>query len=79
VAEKIEQVMWAEENYFPIWIFIQRPPITLWASPLSNFTRCLCVSGWSAHIIEQCDNHKLFQPDADYGAEIKTFLLIDCR
>jgi 2-methylcitrate synthase/citrate synthase II len=76
-AEIIEQIVWSEKRIPPN---VDWPCARLYhylGLPADLFTPLFVVArvvGWSAHIIEQLDNNRIFRPRAIYtGPEVRTW------
>ena len=69
VAEKVEEVMWAERKLFPNLDFYSALAYHHCGIPTPLFTPLFVLSrtsGWTAHILEQYSNNRLIRPRADY-------------
>lgn len=71
-SSKIEQVMGtavAAKGIYPNVDFYSATTYHCIGLPLDLFTPCFVlarVGGWSAHVLEQLGDNRLFRPDADY-------------
>lgn len=69
----VEEVMRKEKNLYPNVDFYAAPIYYMMKIPISLNTPIFAMSrviGWSAHVVEQIDNNRLFRPNSKYvGAE----------
>lgn len=69
VSERIESRMQEEKKLFPNLDFYSASAYHFCGIPTPLFTPIFVmsrISGWSAHILEQCANNRLIRPDANY-------------
>ena len=83
ICTTVEAVMRREKNLCPNVDFYAAPIYHMMKIPISLNTPIFAMSrvvGWSAHIIEQIDNNRLFRPNSRYvGAEGLVFEPLDRR
>ena len=83
ICTTVEEVMRREKNLCPNVDFYAAPIYHMMKIPISLNTPIFAMSrvvGWSAHIIEQIDNNRLFRPNSRYvGAEGLAFQPLDRR
>ncbi|WP_298270553.1 2-methylcitrate synthase [Geobacter sp.] len=83
VSERIEEVMLREKRLYPNLDFYSASAYHLAGIPTSMFTPVFVfarIAGWSAHIIEQRADNRIFRPVAEYvGPEPMAFVPIGER
>ena len=83
VAEKVEEIMWAERKLFPNLDFYSALAYHYCGIPTPLFTPLFVLSrtsGWSAHIMEQRAHNKLIRPSSNYiGPETRAYVPIAKR
>jgi len=79
----VEEVMRKEKNLFPNVDFYAAPIYYMMKIPIGLNTPIFAMSrviGWSAHVVEQMDNNRLFRPNSEYvGAEGLEFKSLEKR
>jgi len=76
ICRTVEEVMRKEKNLFPNVDFYAAPIYYLMKIPVGLNTPIFAMSrviGWSAHVIEQIENNRLFRPNSKYvgAADLK--------
>lgn len=69
ICESVEEVMRKEKNLFPNVDFYAAPIYHMMRIPIPLNTPIFAMSrviGWSAHVVEQIDNNRLFRPNSQY-------------
>jgi 2-methylcitrate synthase len=83
IAQRIEEVMWAEKRLFPNLDFYSALAYHYCDIPTALFTPLFVmarISGWSAHLIEQRANNKLIRPVSNYtGPAPRAWLPLEKR
>jgi len=83
ICATVEDVMRKEKNLFPNVDFYAAPIYYMMKIPISLNTPIFAMSrviGWSAHVVEQIDNNRLFRPNSEYvGAEGLGFIPLEQR
>lgn len=83
VSERIEEVMLREKDLYPNLDFYSASAYHLCGIPSAMFTPLFVfarIAGWSAHIMEQRSNNRIFRPIADYtGPDPQEYLSLEKR